>query len=416
MRIFNITNNITVAAWISVDTFDQDWQTMFCRGDWSWRLHRSGSSDNAAFHMNGLANGYGADGSTTDLLIPKRWLHLVGTYVNGVGANLYINGALEASNPGVSGLINTNGNDPVTIGAQIDNGVLRRQWKGQIDEVRLYNRALSAADVSELYGSALTTSNSWPTVTVPGTLSANAGTNLQLTATANDDGNPLPANPANPDPNDPHKLRWAWSVVSVPPGSAGVLWSGNATNGAAFTYQGSTNPPGTVFTCNPTASFDVAGVYVLNFSASDGSKTSGTNLTVLVNSTNNYRALGYMYLSPLPGAEYTSPQTRFVLVRFQNISPAAITNLSSFVQVTGAQSGAHPGQTKIAGDGRTVSFQMSSDFIAGELATVSLSPGVPPAAGGPVTPYQYQFVISGPSHRGRRRLPQSSPSPPHRRT
>ena len=41
---FNLTSNITVAAWVSVDAFDQDWQTMFCRGDWSWRLHRSGSS------------------------------------------------------------------------------------------------------------------------------------------------------------------------------------------------------------------------------------------------------------------------------------------------------------------------------------------------------------------------------------
>ena len=127
---FDISDNVTLAAWISVDAFDQAWQTMFCRGDWSWRLHRSGSSDNVAFHMNGLANGYGADGLATNIRVPKRWLHLVGTYKNGVGANLYINGALEASNPGVSGLINTSGNDPVTIGAQINNGSLGRQWRG----------------------------------------------------------------------------------------------------------------------------------------------------------------------------------------------------------------------------------------------------------------------------------------------
>jgi hypothetical protein len=79
---FNINDNITLAAWVSVDTFDQDWQTVFCRGDWSWRLHRSSSSDYMAFHMNGLANGYGADGQTTNVRVPKRWLHLVGTYKN----------------------------------------------------------------------------------------------------------------------------------------------------------------------------------------------------------------------------------------------------------------------------------------------------------------------------------------------
>ncbi|HEX4646893.1 MAG TPA: hypothetical protein VH598_14920, partial [Verrucomicrobiae bacterium] len=27
---FNVTDNITVAAWVSVDVFDQAWQTMFC--------------------------------------------------------------------------------------------------------------------------------------------------------------------------------------------------------------------------------------------------------------------------------------------------------------------------------------------------------------------------------------------------
>jgi len=391
---FNLTSNITVAAWVSVDAFDQDWQTIFCRGDWSWRLHRSGSSDYIAFHMNGLANGYGADGQTTNLRVPKRWLHLVGTYKNGVGAKLYVNGALEASNATVSGLINTSGNDPVTIGAQIDNGVLRRLWRGQIDEVRLYNRALSAADVSELYGFTLTNFNGWPALTVPADPVLNA-TNLQLAGTVSDDGNPLPANPANPDPNDPNKLRWRWSVVSLPAGSAGVVWSGNPTNGEAFTYQGSPNSPGTVFTCSPTANFDVPGIYLLNFSASDGERSSSKSVSVWVRSTNDYRKLGYLYLSPSPGAEYTSPQTRFVLVRFQNIPPTALTNLSTFVHVTGAQSGAHAGQTKIAGDGRTVIFQMSTDFISGEAVTVSLDPGAASGTAGQISAYQYQFVVSG---------------------
>ena len=52
-----------------------------------------------------------------------------------------------------------------------------------------------------------------------------------------------------------------------------------------------------------------------------------------------YRALGYLYLSPMPGAEYVSAQTRFVLVRFKDVSPTAVTNLSTFITVTGASSG-----------------------------------------------------------------------------
>jgi hypothetical protein len=104
-----------------------------------------------------------------------------------------------------------------------------------------------------------------------------------------------------------------------------------------------------------------------------------------------YRQLGYQYLSPLPGAEYSSPQTKFVLLRFQVILPTAVTNLSQCIQVIGTRSGIHAGQTKIASDDRTVIFQIASDFQAHELVTVSLNPLT---ASGAVQPFQYQFMIS----------------------
>ena len=109
-----------------------------------------------------------------------------------------------------------------------------------------------------------------------------------------------------------------------------------------------------------------------------------------------YRDKGYLYLSPVPGAEYVSPQTRFFLVRFETVSPNDITNLTTFVDVTGAASGSHPGQTKIAGDGRTVIFEVSSDFLSDELVTVTLTPTVDPGAPGVVESYQYQFMVSAP--------------------
>jgi hypothetical protein len=107
----------------------------------------------------------------------------------------------------------------------------------------------------------------------------------------------------------------------------------------------------------------------------------------------DYHTLGYLYLSPLPGAEYVSAQTRFVLVRFKDVSPSAVTNLDTFVTVTGSSSGTHTGQTHVAMDGRTVIYQMTKDFSVNELVTVALSPLVG-SGSGPDT-YQYQFVIGG---------------------
>jgi hypothetical protein len=184
-------------------------------------------------------------------------------------------------------------------------------------------------------------------------------------------------------------------VLSQPVASQGVVWSGNPTNGEAFTYSGSPNPPWTLFTNNPTAYFDVPGMYVLQFVTTDGQKTNSQKVIVRIRSRNDYRPLGYAYLSPTPGAEYTSPQMSLVLVRLSSISPTAITNLSSFITVTGASSGRHTGATRIAADGRTVLFQMNSGFTANEVVTVSLAPVVPVGGGGPISPYQYQFMVSG---------------------
>jgi hypothetical protein len=107
--------------------------------------------------------------------------------------------------------------------------------------------------------------------------------------------------------------------------------------------------------------------------------------------------LGYLYLSPVPGASYVSPQTRYVLVRFESVAPTQVTNLAtSFISVTGSISGAHPSATRVATDGRTVIFEMETDFEPNELVTVTMLPLTGTGATESVQPYQYQFMIWGP--------------------
>jgi hypothetical protein len=107
----------------------------------------------------------------------------------------------------------------------------------------------------------------------------------------------------------------------------------------------------------------------------------------------DYHTLGYLYLSPLPGAEYVSAQTRFVLVRFKDVSPNAVTNLTTFITVAGSSSGVHSGQTHVAMDGRTVIYQMTAGFSLDEPVTVTLTPLV--GSGSSLGTYQYQFVVGG---------------------
>ena len=110
-----------------------------------------------------------------------------------------------------------------------------------------------------------------------------------------------------------------------------------------------------------------------------------------------FRALGYSYLSPLPGAQFCPPQTCFVLMRLAAVPPAVLTNLAQCIQVTGASSGLHPGTTRIASDNQTIIFETPTSFSQNEAVTVTLTPLVNLTTNAAIPPYQYQFMVSGPN-------------------
>ncbi len=73
------------------------------------------------------------------------WYHFVGTQAGGT-TNLYINGVLAGS---VVYTPTINSTLPITIGTGLDGN-----FNGSIDDVRIYNRALSAGEVVQLYAGA----------------------------------------------------------------------------------------------------------------------------------------------------------------------------------------------------------------------------------------------------------------------
>ena len=72
--------------------------------------------------------------------------HVLGTYSNTGNSRLFVNGVSFGDKP-FSGIVPTN-NDPLVIGA---NSNLTRFFDGLIDEISLYDRALSAEEVNEHY-------------------------------------------------------------------------------------------------------------------------------------------------------------------------------------------------------------------------------------------------------------------------
>jgi hypothetical protein len=142
---FDIKNQITVSAWIKVNTFDKDWQTIIAKGDRSWRLQRNWNNNTLEFACSGLVvpgSDWGPVYGNTDVN-DGHWHHVAGVY-DQQKICLYVDGSLDASAT-ASGTIRVN-EEPVYIGenSQMPN----RFWNGMIDDVRIYNYALSAEEIS----------------------------------------------------------------------------------------------------------------------------------------------------------------------------------------------------------------------------------------------------------------------------
>ncbi len=144
---FDIKNQITVSAWIKVNAFDKDWQTIVAKGDRAWRLQRNWNKNTLEFACSGLVvpgSDWGQIYGNMDVN-DGHWHHVAGVY-DQEKICLYIDGSLDAS-VAAPGNIRVN-EEPVYIGenSQMPN----RFWNGLIDDVRIYNYALSAGEISAI--------------------------------------------------------------------------------------------------------------------------------------------------------------------------------------------------------------------------------------------------------------------------
>jgi beta-galactosidase len=150
---FNITETISICAWIKPRVFNKKHQALVSNGDRGWCLNRSA-------YANGMQIfGFGIDSSdnpgskwghlpTKTEMADGQWHHLVGVY-DGTHLILYVDGKLNAKTE-AAGRIRSN-DWPVFIGENSEE--TNREWDGLIDDVRIYSYALSAEEIRTLYES-----------------------------------------------------------------------------------------------------------------------------------------------------------------------------------------------------------------------------------------------------------------------
>ena len=143
-----LTSAMTLEAWVNPSVISAAWRDVIYKGNDNYYLE--GSSDNGGvIAAGGTFAGANGNAYGSAVLPTNVWSHIAATY-DGAALRLYFNGTIISSQ-GQTGAISTSTN-PLQIGG---DSIYGQFFQGAIDEVRIYNRALTQAEIQADMGAPL---------------------------------------------------------------------------------------------------------------------------------------------------------------------------------------------------------------------------------------------------------------------
>lgn len=139
----DLTTGLTIEAYVFPTVTPTGWRTLVAKegtGTVPYFLHANTDSNQPVTGLTIGGNEWMLFG--TAALPVNTWTHVAATY-DGTTQRLFVNGTQVASRAQTGAAAVTTG--PLRIGG---NGVYGEFFQGRIDEVRIYNRALSAAEIA----------------------------------------------------------------------------------------------------------------------------------------------------------------------------------------------------------------------------------------------------------------------------
>ncbi|MEV6595570.1 carboxypeptidase regulatory-like domain-containing protein [Actinoplanes sp. NPDC051346] len=178
----------TVATWVKINNVDDPWQPTAVSAvgtrSAAFRLGFAGQHKKwviALSHADIDNPGITATWSDS-LAVANKWTHLAGVYDAATKKmTLYVNGVAQSSTPTVSATFHANG--PIQIGRRLWNGADDGKWRGLIDDVRVYNYAVTPAKIADL------AVPQQPAISFPDGAQASAGGTLAIKFDAGGDTN-----------------------------------------------------------------------------------------------------------------------------------------------------------------------------------------------------------------------------------
>lgn len=147
--LLNLSSIFTFTAWIYIVSPLTDDREILMRSDGSGQNELSFAVEDTgvlAVHIDGTRYE-----SINDVPL-DQWVHVAGAR-NGATIKIYINGSVDATRSPGSKRTNFNSCNTLHIGTDVDSGctgIFGNHWKGWLDDVRIYNVALSDAEIALL--------------------------------------------------------------------------------------------------------------------------------------------------------------------------------------------------------------------------------------------------------------------------
>jgi hypothetical protein len=237
-----LTTGMTLEAWVNPSVVNSAWRDVIYKGNDNYYLEATSPNGGRPAAAGTIGKTYG-----TTALAPNTWTHLAVTY-DGATIRLYVN-AGQVSSLTSTATIPTSTN-PLQIGG---DSIYGQFFQGVIDEVRVYNRALSQTEIQTDMNTAIGESTA-PATPVAFNFALGNGGNMSVT-------------------QGQSVTNTVTATLSSGSSQAVSFSTSGLPAGATASYTTSTS-------CNPTCSRTLN----ITTSASGGGVTKTTNFSLTVNS------------------------------------------------------------------------------------------------------------------------------------
>ena len=150
-------NNISVSLWVHPNSSQNAYANIIDYNHSSsggWTIQQDNTSTNS--YKVSVYNGSSYNATSAFSLTANQWNHVVFTVTSAGAYNVYVDNGTPITGTGLTGL-STSTNNNLNIGRWYTG--TSRYWGGKLDQVRIFNTALSASEVSDLYAEPAASNN-----------------------------------------------------------------------------------------------------------------------------------------------------------------------------------------------------------------------------------------------------------------